>query len=75
MPRLLTWSLKVIRGRRDCCSGSGRRRSISERNDKPWLLKGIVAAGVLGAASSEYRRTDETGSDVATASELSSEAL
>ena len=41
------------------------------------LLKGIVAAGaVLGAATvANTAKADETGSDVATASELSSEAL
>ena len=71
--------LKVIRGQvEETVVAEVREDAVSVKEmTSRGLLKGIVAAGaVLGAATvANTAKADETGSDVATASELSSEAL
>ena len=71
--------LKVIRGQvEETVVAEVREDEVSATEmTSRGLLKGIVAAGaVLGAATvANTAKADETGSDVATASELSSEAL
>ncbi|MBZ2091556.1 accessory Sec-dependent serine-rich glycoprotein adhesin [Streptococcus parasanguinis] len=70
---------KVIRGQvEETVVAEVREDAVSVKEmTSRGLLKGIVAAGaVLGAATvANTAKADETGSDVATASELSSEAL
>ena len=71
--------LKVIRGQvEETVVAEVREDAVSVKEmTSRGLLKGIVAAGaVFGAATvANTAKADETGSDVATASELSSEAL
>ncbi|WP_368397840.1 accessory Sec-dependent serine-rich glycoprotein adhesin, partial [Streptococcus parasanguinis] len=71
--------LKVIRGQvEETVVAEVREDAVSVKEmTSRGLLKGIVAAGaVLGAATvANTAKADETGSDVATASELPSEAL
>ncbi|MBN2941127.1 MAG: accessory Sec-dependent serine-rich glycoprotein adhesin [Streptococcus sp.] len=71
--------LKVIRGQvEETVVAEVREDAVSVKEmTSRGLLKGIVAAGaVLGAATvANTAKADETGSAVATASELSSEAL
>ena len=71
--------LKVIRGQvEETVVAEVREDAVSVKEmTSRGLLKGIVVAGaVLGAATvANTAKADETGSDVATASELSSEAL
>ena len=71
--------LKVIRGQvEETVVAEVREDAVSVKEmTSRGLLKGIVAAGaVLGAATvANTAKADEIGSDVATASELSSEAL
>ena len=71
--------LKVIRGQvEETVVAEVREDEVSATEmTSRGLLKGIVAAGaVLGAATvANTAKADETGSAVATASELSSEAL
>lgn len=71
--------LKVIRGQvEETVVAEVREDEVSATEmTSRGLLKGIVAAGaVLGAATvANTAKADENGSDVATASELSSEAL
>lgn len=71
--------LKVIRGQvEETVVAEVREDAVSVKEmTSRGLLKGIVAAGaVLGAATvANTAKADETGSDVVTASELSSEAL
>ena len=71
--------LKVIRGQvEETVVAEVREDEVSATEmTSRGLLKGIVAAGaVLGAATvANAAKADENGSDVATASELSSEAL
>ena len=68
--------LKVIRGQvEETVVAEVREDAVSVKEmTSRGLLKGIVAAGaVLGAATvANTAKADETGSDVATASELSS---
>ena len=71
--------LKVIRGQvEETVVAEVREDAVSVKEmTSRGLLKGIVAAGaVFGAATvANTAKADETGSDVATASELSSQAL
>ena len=71
--------LKVIRGQvEETVVAEVREDAVSVKEmTSRGLLKGIVAAGaIFGAATvANTAKADETGSDVATASELSSEAL